>query len=83
MDVLEVGSSQFSLSLLRLLPDQEKVVNHPQAENSHVNIVLKIARIATKDEQKYVYDILVWQDGILTYWLPILNSLSCTLNFEF
>ena len=65
MDVLEVGSSQFSLSLLRLLPDQEKVVNHPQAENSNVNIVLKIARIATKDEQKYVYQILVWHDEIL------------------
>ena len=51
-----------------LMPvDLEKDVNHPQAENSQVNNVLKIARFAKKDEQKYVYEILVWQDGILTY----------------
>ena len=34
--------------------DLEKVVNHPQAENSDVDIVLKIARFATKDEEENV-----------------------------
>ena len=52
---------------IKVKPDLEKNVNHPQAENSQVNNVLKIARFAKKDEQKYVYEILVWQDGILTY----------------
>ena len=45
--------------------DLEKVVNHPQAENSDVDIVLKIAGFATKDKEKNVYQILVWHDGIL------------------
>ena len=37
------------------LADLEKVVNHPQGENSELNNVLKIARFVTKDDQKYVY----------------------------
>ena len=35
--------------------DLEKVVNRPQAENSELYNVLKIAWFATKDEWKYVY----------------------------
>ena len=38
-------------------PDLEKVVNRPQAENSEFYNVLKIARFATKDEQKYVSNV--------------------------
>ena len=45
--------------------DLEKVVNRPQAENSKLYNVLKIARFATKDEQKYVNQMLVWHDRIL------------------
>ena len=46
-------------------PDLEKVANCPQAENLELYNVLKIARFATKDEQKYVYQMLVWHDQIL------------------
>ena len=35
--------------------DLEKVVNRPQVENSEPYKVLKIARFATKAEQKYVH----------------------------
>ena len=45
--------------------DLEKVVNHPQAKSSEIYNVLKIALFVTKDEQKYVYQMLVWHDGIL------------------
>ena len=45
-----------------LFPDQEKVVNFHQAENSVLYNVLQIARFVTKYERKYVYQMLVWQD---------------------
>ena len=60
-------------SLTHKTADLEKVVDHPQAENSELYNVLKIARFATKDEQKYVYQMLVWHDQILKSWVPIQN----------
>ena len=45
--------------------DLEKVMNPPQAENSELYNVLKRARFATKDGQKYVYQMLVRHDQIL------------------
>ena len=45
--------------------DLEKVVNRPQAEKPELNNVLKIAGLTTMDEQKYVYQMLVWHDAIL------------------
>ena len=36
-------------------PELEKVVNCPQAENSDLCNVLKIARFATKGEEKHLY----------------------------
>ena len=42
--------------------DLEKVVNRPQAENSEFYNVLKIARFATKYEQKYVCQMLMLHD---------------------
>ena len=50
--------------------DLEKVVNRPQAENSELFNVLKIARFATKDEQSYVYQMLLWH-------LSKLESFGC------
>ena len=54
-------------------PYLEKVVKRPQAENPELYEVLKIAWFATKNEQKNVYQMLVWHDGILKSWVPILN----------
>ena len=41
-----------NLYIHALDPDLEKVVYRPQAENSALYNVLKIAQFATKDEQK-------------------------------
>ena len=54
--------------------DLEKVVNHPQAENSGLYNILKIAWFATNYEHKYVYQMLVWHNRILKSLLSILNS---------
>ena len=67
LNTAKFSRTKVSIVWLDWFADLEKDVNHPQAENSQVNNVLKIARFAKKDEQKYVYEILVWQDGILTY----------------
>ena len=64
------------MSVWTLLTDLEKVVNLPQAENSELYNILK-------DEQKYVYQMMVWHDGNLKSWLAILNKKSSPLNFEF
>ena len=53
--------------------DLEKVVNRPQAENSELYKVLKIVWFTTKNEQKYVYQMLVWHDKILKSWVPSLD----------
>ena len=57
-------------------------MNRPQVENSELYNVLKIAWFATKDEQKYVYQMLVWHDQILKSWVPILNPWPNIFNFE-
>ena len=62
--------------------DLEKVVNRPQAENSELYNGLKIAWFATKDKEKHMYKMLVWQDVILKSWLPVLNPYPINLNFE-
>ena len=41
--------------LLILYADLDKVVNHPQAENSELYNVLKIERFTTMNEQKYMH----------------------------
>ena len=58
-------SITYCLHLLIITPDLEKVVNHPQAEKKEIYNVLKIAGFATMDEQKYMYQMLVWHDEIL------------------
>ena len=50
-----------------LYADLEKFVNRSQAENLEVYNVLKIECFATNDEQKYVYQMLVWHDQIIKY----------------
>ena len=45
--------------------DLEKVLNRPQAENSELYNVLKIARFTTNDEQKYMYQMFVRHYQIL------------------
>ena len=48
-------------------------MNRPQVENSELYNVLKIAGFAAKDEQKYMYQMLVRHDQILKSLVPILN----------
>ena len=43
------------LSWVCLCTYLEKVLNFPQAKNSEIYNVLKIVRLATKDNKKYVY----------------------------
>ena len=70
---------------LWLRGDMEKIMKHPQAENSELYSVHKTAWFVTKDYQNFLYEMLVWQDEIkiLNSWLSILNPQSSTLNFRF
>ena len=69
--------------LILYVADLEKVVNCPQAENPHIYSVLKIACLMTKDNHKYIYQLLVSHEKILKSGLPILNPQPSTLNFGF
>ena len=60
-----VGAKFLNLITSCFPPDLEKVVNHPQAENSELYNVLKIVWFATKCDKKYVYLMFVQHDKIL------------------
>ena len=53
------------VSFLLLLTDLEKVVVCPQVENLEIHNILKIPRLATKENYKSRYYLLVWHDDIL------------------
>ena len=63
--------------------DMDKITNCPQAKHSELCNVIKKARFAMKDDQKYLSKMLVWKVGIIILWLSILNPQPSNLNFEF
>ena len=62
--------------------DLEKVVNHPQAANSEISNVLKIAWFRTMDEQKFMFQMFLGLDEILISWLPSLYPNPSIFNFQ-
>ena len=57
------------------MPDQEKVLNWPQAVILKLYIVLKITWFTTKVDQKYVYQMFVWNVGILKSCLSLQSTI--------